>query len=492
MAIKKYTASIDTTITDAFKADLQNRGVDANMGASDTLEVFSIYAQGNPELDDNGDFARDDDGNIINSVEKARILLKFPIDDISEHRDDGEIPAKDSVEFYLKLYNATHAFTLPTSFNLTISPITTAWTEGIGLDMEEYLDRGASGSGRGADWESASSSDVWTAEGGDFSSDAPYEKTVFFQDGNEDLDVDVTDVVEAWIAGDIDNHGVIIRLESSVEDGGTRESYYTKRFFARGTEYFFKKPTITAQWNSAEKDDRGKFYRTSNLRDSDAGDNDNVLYLKNRVDGVLTDIPTVTVDGGGNDLTIKIYETDAKEEEITPEGLTVEKPEDGTYTASVEVDTELDEIYVEWQDAGGEIYHTETIDVLTRSVSSEDLPIYVTNITNMKSVYSKDETARFKLYTRLKDWNPTIYTVASTDIESNIIETAYYRLVRVIDEEIVMDYGDHTMLSYDESGNYFDLDMDLLEPNFAYRIELQYEISGKNRQQPETFKFRVE
>ena len=55
MAIKKYTASIDTTITDAFKADLQNRGVDANMGASDTLEVFSIYAQGNPELDDNGD-----------------------------------------------------------------------------------------------------------------------------------------------------------------------------------------------------------------------------------------------------------------------------------------------------------------------------------------------------------------------------------------------------------------------------------------------------
>ena len=130
--------------------------------------------------------------------------------------------------------------------------------------------------------------------------------------------------------------------------------------------------------------------------------------------------------------------------------------------------------------------------MLTREVASETLPVYVTNVTNMKSVYSSDETARFKLYCRLKDWNPTIYTVASKEIESDVIETSYFRIVRVVDEEVVIDYGEHTMLSYDKSGNYFDLNMELLEPDYAYRIELQYDIEGNPQQQPETFKFRVE
>ena len=82
--------------------------------------------------------------------------------------------------------------------------------------------------------------------------------------------------------------------------------------------------------------------------------------------------------------------------------------------------------------------------------------------------------------------------MASTEVESSIVEKAYFRLVRVVDEEVVIDYGEHTMLSYDENGNYFDLDMELLEPNFAYRIELQYDVEGNPQQQPETFKFRVE
>ena len=482
MAIKKYTASIDTTITDAFKGDLQNRGTDSNMGASDTLEVFSIYAQGNPSLDENGDFERDDEGEIINTVEKARILIKFPVGDIKEAREDGEIPAKDSVEFHLKLYNATHAFTLPTSYDLVVSPLTTDWSEGIGLDMEEYLDKGASGGGRGADWDNASSSTEWTSPGGDFAGD-PYEKSVTISRGDEDLEVDITAVVEAWLDDTIDNCGLIIRLESTAEDGSNKESYYTKRFFARGTEYYFKKPSIEAVWNSARKDDRGKFYRKSNLRSEE--DNTNIIYLKNVVSGAAKDIPLT------GSMAVKGYEDEDRETEITPDVDTVVRESEGLYRASLVVDTDVESIYVDWND-DEDTYHSEKIDLLTREVASETLPIYITNITNMKSVYSRDETARFKLYTRLKDWNPTIYTVASKEIESSIVETAYYRLVRVIDEEIVLDYGDYTMLSYDKDGNYFDLDMELLEPNFAYRIELQYEINGKTHQQPETFKFRVE
>ena len=42
MAIKRFTASADNTITNAFKSDLATRATGSNMGKSDILEVFSI------------------------------------------------------------------------------------------------------------------------------------------------------------------------------------------------------------------------------------------------------------------------------------------------------------------------------------------------------------------------------------------------------------------------------------------------------------------
>ena len=45
MAIKRYTADEDTTITNAFKSNLTSRGTGSNMGESDILETFSLYAQ---------------------------------------------------------------------------------------------------------------------------------------------------------------------------------------------------------------------------------------------------------------------------------------------------------------------------------------------------------------------------------------------------------------------------------------------------------------
>ncbi len=61
MAIVRYTASADNTITNAFKEDLATRGTGSNMGTSDTLEVFSIYGQ-----------------ESSGSAELSRAIIKFP------------------------------------------------------------------------------------------------------------------------------------------------------------------------------------------------------------------------------------------------------------------------------------------------------------------------------------------------------------------------------------------------------------------------------
>jgi len=123
MAIKRYVASKDTTITNAFRANLSTRGTGSNMGASDVLETFSIFAQAN-----------------TGSSELSRILIQFPTSDISTDRTATNIPASGSVSFYMRMFNVAHGTTLPKNFTLSARPVTKAWQEGDGIDMNEYRD----------------------------------------------------------------------------------------------------------------------------------------------------------------------------------------------------------------------------------------------------------------------------------------------------------------------------------------------------------------
>ena len=236
MAILRYTASADNTITNAYEANLVTRGTGSNMGFADSLEVFSIYGQ---ESGSNGQ-----------SQELSRFLIQFPINQVSADRSAGTIPASGSVAFYLKMFNAEHPFTLPQDFNLVVAPVSQSWSEGTGLDMDNYQDLGKS------NWMSASNTTKWTEVGGDYLTAS--NSNVHFPIGIEDLEVDVSSLVEQWIkgkgSGGYTNYGFGVRLTASQEayfssslgdigDGnsgsviqnvsGARQSYYTKKFFAR-------------------------------------------------------------------------------------------------------------------------------------------------------------------------------------------------------------------------------------------------------------------
>ncbi|MGA1048893.1 MAG: hypothetical protein ACO3UU_12865, partial [Minisyncoccia bacterium] len=60
----------------------------------------------------------------------------------------------------------------------------------------------------------------------------------------------------------------------------------------------------------------------------------------------------------------------------------------------------------------------------------------------------------------------------------------------------IIPYGDseieYTRLSYDDTGNYFDLDMSLFEPGYTYGIKFKFKEFGLDIEQREVFKFRVE
>ncbi len=464
--IRRYYATKDNTITNAFEENLVTRGTGSNMGASDILEVFSIYGQASSA-----------------SVELARMLIEFDITEISADRAASRVPDEGNVSFFLKLYNAPHSQTTPSDFNLTISAVSQSWEEGYGLDMDFYED--LTRDGIGSNWINAASGATWTTEGGDYHSSPAF--TAEFDTGLEDLEVDVTSLVEEWIDGTKDNYGFGIKLADALETAS--RSFFRKKFFGRDSEFFFARPIIEARWDSARKDDRGNFYASSPL--ADTSDNLNTLYLYNNIRGVLKDIPSL----GSNDIYVDLYDSIGGTK-LTG-SFTGSAVSTGVYSCNVEIETTTSTIYDVWF-SGSTQYHTGAISVnqfSSQGYNPENT--YVLSMPGLRKEYRKNQTHRLNLYARQKDWSPNIYTRAvQSSIPSLVFESSSYQIRRSIDDHIVVPYGTgstmHTGLSYDVSGNYFNLDTTYLETGYLYEIQYSFydEVNGWE-EQPYRFKFRV-
>ena len=624
MAIKRYTADRDNTITNAYKANLTTRGVSGNMGQSDILEVFHIYGQASSD-----------------SSENCRILVRFPTDTIATDRTAGTIPASGSVSFYLRMFNAAHSQPTPANFILTASALTADWQEGVGLDMENYsdidesnwlyrtdtkiaqvatasflsntkgdyggkyislydtsdnrynfwfndgddsaptidgteievdisagglttaahyadtfktvvddqseftatvdsADAGVQNDTAGAVTAPTGNVEVislttttagsdytaWTTEGGDYDYTLSSSFQQTFTTGFEDLEIDISPLMEQWLSssdnlptntdmGLKSNYGLGVFLTSSEE--GATVSYYTKMFFARGSQFFFKRPTIEARWDNSKSDDRGNFYLSSSL--VPASDNLMNLYLYNVVKGQLTNIPVVDTGNifvsiySGTTAGITSSAAPTGDKLFLPEGggvaanrdvnITASFVETGIYSASFAyVSSSITTIYDVWHtsSAVAEMVHYHTgsaITVKTFNASGYNPnQTYVSNITNLRDSYSTQETARFRLYTRKKNWRPNIYVKASVDTPNDIVENVYYKITRISDSYNIVAYGtgsqNQTKLSYDNSGSYFDFDMSMLQADEIYALNFVYKVNGNYVEQTPQFRFRVE
>tara|TARA_R100000234_G_scaffold119455_2_gene102428 strand:- start:2089 stop:4023 length:1935 start_codon:yes stop_codon:yes gene_type:complete len=641
MGIKRYIASADNTISNAYQMDLQTRGTGSNMGAADTLEVFYIYGQLSSSAG--------------TTAEKSRILVQFDTAKIKQDRINGLIPISGNVAWYLNLYNAPHTFTLPKDFKVTVKVVEKSWQEGYGLDMENYTDQTYEGTGsnwarRGATGDGFA---AWSDAGGDFTeSTTSPAYSASFVDGTEDLSIDISHLVENWVDGngvaatatgllngasgitDFDektfsltdyegttvtftfdkdvsstgetiglsglstteairdkivssidavsslkidasngattsqftltmdaiglagnniggngnfdasgatghlsmfrqfqggmddtttNYGLGVFLSSSFETGS--HSYYTKKFFARSSEYFFLRPNLEARWDSSDKDSAANFVQSSSL--ATAEDNLNTLFLYNYVKGKLQNIPdNAQHSDTRTNMKVSLYSNsvgNVYDKLKLPKGGNVASANDtnavggivstGIYTASLAMSHSegtagfSGSVYAVWHYNDLVAYHTSseiTVNTINASNFNPD-PEYVTTIDNLKPVYSRKEEARFRLFVREKDWNPNNYTVVQAEPVSSVIEDAYFSLYRTVDDYEIIPFGtgsaispqasgsagSYTRLSYDISGNYFDLDMSLLQAGYEYGLKFAYYSNGSYREQKEVFKFKV-
>ena len=367
--------------------------------------------------------------------------------------------------------------------------------------MDNYSDTGKS------NWLSASTSAAWTTAGSDYLTNYAYEQT--FDSGLEDFEVDVSEYVEGVLKSDHalynKNYGFAVILSSSYL--ADANSYYTKKFSARSSEYFFNRPIIEARWDSSTKDDRRNFYYSSSL--APEADNLNTIYLYNNIGGRLQNIPAV----GTGKVYVQLYQSSAS----APSGTVLTPVEDGShvlstaptvvtggyvstgvYSASVAMTGTADTLHDVWF-SGSQQYMTGTLYPESRDLEqSTRTNDYYVSLTNLKTIYSTTETARIRIYSRLKGWSPTIYTKAVSEPQLYIPTSGSYEIIRIIDNYKVVEHSTgsikFTELSFDGSGSYFDFDMSMLEPGYSYGIKLAFYDDFISDYKPlqETFKFRVE
>ena len=503
MGIKRYFAIKDTTISNAFKANLSTRASGSNMGASDILEAFVIHGQTSASTD------------TVNA-EQSRILLHFDMTHVIDDINNGVIPSSN-VDYRLKLFNAPHANTTPMSYSLDVVMLTQSWSEGRGLDMENYSDLGT------ANWVSASNGAFWGSDTSDPATAItggyePGENNVsvnyFFSGGLEDLDVNVNTIVDRWVSsGSANSHGFLLK-HTDAAIAGNDGTFFTKKFFGRNSEFYFKRPVLEARWDSSRKDNRGNFMLSSSL--APGSDNLNTIYLYNSVRGQLKNIPglvneTVLVKVYSGSVSapttnsVLLLDEDNNALNHVTGGQVIENGVAlvGVYSASFATTASEDYLYDVWFTASqpGNITEFFTGSYEPTSLSALELIYedeYVTDVTNLKGSYIKGQKPRLRVFARKKNWNPNIYTSATTNVVPEVIDDGYYRLTREIDNMEIIPFGtgsgvkDYTRMSYDVSGNYFELDTSHLEPGFTYKLQFAYYLQGQYRQQSEEFKFRVE
>jgi len=457
MAIFRIYPEKDTFITNVQKNAVQMTG--SNFGASEILEIFK---------------KRGISGSltVTATASLARTLLQFDLSGIAALTASGRAPSTGST-YVLRMTNAIHVDTVPTSFDLDIIPLSQSWTEGVGIDHEEYLDKGE------ANWDKATRAILWTTTGSDFLTTSI--NTASFVTGNEDIEVDVTNIVGAWLTGGLPNNGFLLKLTDAEETDSI--NYFRKKFHGRETNFLDKRPSIEMRWDDSLKDDR----------DNLAFDASNTLFLYNKSKGTLANIAGIGTSG--EVLTVTIQDPSGsfiQQISGSHTGLT------GIYSASF--------TFTSASYSGSrfnDVWHSSSVSYLTGTFTPfKDGPFeenkqeqHVVSVKNLKKEYELNEDIRFNLFVRTRSYNPAVVLTGSLKMGNTVITKGYYRVDNALTEKNVIPLGTGTLettrLSYDKNGNYFKFFMSSLSQREVYNLVFFFEIDGQLQKVNQDFRFRV-
>jgi hypothetical protein len=190
-----------------------------------------------------------------------RTLIKFDLDFISQSIVAGDIT---SPRFKLKL-KTTEARELPVTYTIYAFPVSKSWDQGDG-----YFADGGSYNGASWDWTDVTSGSRWFSpvtdtiitssvdyitnynlvsesfkRGGGTWYNIPCSQSFDYE--SSDIDMDVTNIVNAWFARTIPNHGLILMYGGETSTTSSNAHMF---FFSRETNTIFS-PRIDVMWDDS-------------------------------------------------------------------------------------------------------------------------------------------------------------------------------------------------------------------------------------------------
>jgi len=470
------------------------RGEDANTGRAGTLDLFKLHEESTLP------------GSGSGVQELSRILIKFDLDPLRELTGSILNLSDSSFECKLKLSDVIGGQTVPSNFRIVSYPLSRSFDEGVGRDIVSFSDLDACNfitasisSGTPVAWGSSGAnlsgvlgdSTLDIISSGDLldgSGVVDLGRTQLFDNGTEDLSIDVTPIVSATLAGNLPDHGYRISFSGSFETSD--RTLFVKRFASRHSTNTRIRPRLEVKFDDSIRDNSGDFF--FDLTGS--------IFLNNFHRGTPSNIlsgPSLTPVTGANSLLIKLF-TGSFEKSATASQLSFgQNFSDGIYFADLAISS-LDSTVVSgtvtlashiqtsgsvtfnkvWSSIDETITYlssTQIVKVIDRTLST-GLPrqAFVTVI-NAAESYKLSDKVRFRVNVFDHYVDPVLTRVPVVR-KSEIIDKMYYQVRDTNSGDIVIPFDtdtekNATHLSVDSEGLYFDFFMNDLDLGRVYSLE---------------------
>lgn len=201
----------------------------------------------------------------------SKFIFKVDLSELKAKIDDGTYVVTNNTTHKLKLTNTIfgdEAFMgqkrgsgreRTTSFDLILFKINEFWDEGVGFDYEEgydYTTGNETYDERPSNWYNRTSLDAWSSAG-IYSTIPTIIETIHFDNGNENIDVDITNYVNSIVVSGNTNHGLGLAFAVAYQDIKP-EVEQSVSFFTKYTQTFFE-PFVETYFDDRIDDNRENF-----------------------------------------------------------------------------------------------------------------------------------------------------------------------------------------------------------------------------------------
>lgn len=210
----------------------------------------------------------------------SKFIFKVDFTDLKDKIDNGDLVVGPNTKHYLKMNNTVigdskligqstgSGKNRATSFDLIVFEIPEYWDEGVGFDYE-YTNNDITGNKtydtRASNWFNRITTSGWTTEG--IYTGGTVVGTIHFDNGNENIDLDITNYVNGIILSGATDYGLGISFDNPYLTMST-DNDQAVSFFSKYTQTFFE-PFVETVFDDRIYDNRESFI----------GERQNNLYL---------------------------------------------------------------------------------------------------------------------------------------------------------------------------------------------------------------------